>query len=66
VDVSQRLNDIDLGLTVLCAITPPGHEWSQYDIAEICDCSRSLIYQIERRAMRKLKAKLNGKRMRWI
>jgi len=28
------------------------------EIAEVCDCSRSLIWQIERRAMKKLRARL--------
>jgi transcriptional regulator len=47
--------NIDIGLSVLCAIASRGETLDQVQIAEVCNCSRSAISRIERRAMRKAK-----------
>ena len=46
---------VDIGLAVCCAVRQEGETLSQKDIAEICECSRSLIFDIEKRALSKLK-----------
>ena len=48
--------DIDAALAVLEIITPPGHTWSQREIAEICGVSHTYIYAIEKKAIAKLAA----------
>lgn len=53
---TQRKADIDIGLAVLCAVTPPGVTLSQGEIADVCGCTRNRIYEIERDAVRKLKS----------
>jgi hypothetical protein len=45
---------IDLGLAIISAISPPGRAWSYVEIAAFCDCSKTAIQQIERKALRKL------------
>jgi hypothetical protein len=45
---------IDLGLAIISAISPPGRLWSYVEIAAFCDCSKTAIQQIERKALRKL------------
>lgn len=52
----HRSSSIDIGLAVLCAITPRDHNWSLEDIAEICECTRNRIWEIERSALRKLRS----------
>ena len=55
----QQKNDtIDVGLAILAITNPRGQRLTCQEIAEVCDCSRSLIWQIERRAMNKLRARL--------
>jgi hypothetical protein len=49
----QRNLDIDLGLAVLCIITPPGVSWTMRDIADICGCTKTEIETIQRSASRK-------------
>ena len=44
---------IDLALSILCAVTPKGRTLAIKELAEICECSHQLIYEIERRALRK-------------
>ena len=53
-----RRQDIDLGLAVLSAVSPPGHQWTLRDIAEVCGCTAEAVRQIERRALQKLRAAL--------
>lgn len=50
-----RDGSIDAGLVVLLAVTPRGHTWTQQEIADVCGCARGLIWNIEDRAMKKLK-----------
>lgn len=54
----QRDNapDIDLGLSVLCALAKPGQTLSLRDIAEVCDCSKQVIHCMEKAAMEKIRA----------
>lgn len=55
----QQKNDtIDAGLAILAIINPRGQRLTCQEIAEVCDCSRSLIWQIERQAIKKLRARL--------
>lgn len=48
--------DVDLALAVLETLTPQGHTWSQREIADICGVSHTYIYNIEKRALKKLAA----------
>ena len=47
--------NVDIGLAVLCVVTPEGETMSQRDIAEVCNCSRALISRIEFHALEKAK-----------
>ena len=54
---------IDLGLALLSLVNPPGAERQALSAAEIgawCGCSHAAIQHIERRALRKLRRKLNA------
>jgi hypothetical protein len=48
---------ISLGLELMsaCAATQPPRAYSAYEIAAWCDCTAKAIYQIEARALRKLR-----------
>jgi DNA-directed RNA polymerase sigma subunit (sigma70/sigma32) len=46
---------IDAGLTMLALSAEDGRTYSQEEIAEVCGCSRQLIYYLEQRALRKLR-----------
>jgi hypothetical protein len=50
--------DIDLGLAVSGATLKSGETRSHEDMAAFCGCSRQAIEHIERRALRKLRNKL--------
>lgn len=52
---AEKSSGIDLGLAVISAITPPGHQWTLQDIAEVCGCHKNNIYLIERKALQKLR-----------
>ncbi len=47
---------LDVGLTVLSAVTPHGVERTLEEIAFVCGCNKQDIWHIERRAKQKLKA----------
>lgn len=49
--------NIDVGLAVLCSVAKAGETLTQKEISEICSCSRNAIFEIEKRALRKAKAK---------
>jgi hypothetical protein len=51
---------IDAGLHVLAQVTPPGHCWTQAEIAFACGCHPGRIGQIERGAIRKLRKRLKA------
>jgi len=50
--------NIDIGLAVASAVSPPGTQWSAQELAEVCGCSRKRIHQLERRAIAKLRKAL--------
>ena len=50
----EKTERIDLGLAIISAISPPGRRWSYVEISAFCDCSKTAIQQIERKALRKL------------
>lgn len=50
--------DIDLGLAVLEVLTPPGIALNLREIADVCGCTWQNIYQIEQKALRKLRLHL--------
>lgn len=55
-DIDKRKNQqIDVGLSVLVNVAPPGTSLSQREIAEVCGCSASMIRNIEKGALKKLR-----------
>ena len=48
-------NEIDLSLSVLCIIARRDETLSTAEIAEVCGCSKTLISQITRDALKKLR-----------
>lgn len=50
-----NVNRIDLALSVLCATAAKGESLTTYEIADICDCSQTLISQTLRNALNKLR-----------
>jgi len=53
-----RLDRFDSGLRALCAVQVEGKPVSQRDIATACGCSQQRVWVVERRAKKKLLAKL--------
>lgn len=51
---SDELN-IDLGLAVLNVLVPPGTIVPRNDIADVCECTKYQIEQIEKSAVAKFK-----------
>lgn len=54
---------IDLALSVLCAITPRDVCWTMRDMAEICGCTLSKIETIQRRATNKFRRAAKARHM---
>lgn len=52
---------IDIGLEILCRLARPGETLSQQQIADVCDCSRSMIKEIENKALKKVKRNIDKK-----
>lgn len=51
--------EIDAGLLLLMSTpAPDGGVWSHREIAYVCGCSRSYIWLLEQRALRKLRRTL--------
>ena len=50
---------VDLGLALLARVAMPGVRYSYDEIAAFCGCTDAAIYQIERRAIAKLREQLN-------
>ena len=48
-------NPIDLALSVLCATARRDETLTTYEIAEVCECSQTLISKNMRSALEKLK-----------
>ena len=49
--------EIDIALTALCLHSQPGQTLSCEDIAEVCGCATNNIYEVQKRAMDKLRKK---------
>lgn len=45
----------DIGLSVLLAVRMPGETLTQREIADICGCSRTTIFNIEKSALKKIR-----------
>lgn len=50
-----RNPDIDLGLSVLCALAEDGQTLTFREMAEVCDCSPQLLHNASVSAIKKLK-----------
>lgn len=53
---NQKKAAIELGLHALITHAQPGQTLTAGDIAEVCGCTRNNIYEIEKKAIRKLTA----------
>ncbi len=51
----EKVTDIDIGLDALCKQAKPGQTLTQRQIADVCGCSKSAIYLIEKSAKAKIK-----------
>lgn len=51
----MEVNNIDLGLSVLCSIAERDETLNTTEIAEICECSQQHISNIIRKAIKKLR-----------
>lgn len=54
--------DLDLMLEIFLSIAEPGKRYTQAQIAEVCGCSRGLIYLIEKKAIEKMRRAHNRNR----
>ena len=52
--------EMELRLEIFLSIREPGRRYSHAQIAAACGCSRTLIWQIERRALAKLRRAARG------
>lgn len=57
----KKSNEIDLILTVMCTIAERGQTLNTKEIADICECSQSLISQTIRDALKKLQGPMGSK-----
>ena len=53
-----RSLDVDLALAVMCCIQKPGEQVSSLTIGEVTGLSHSAAFQIEQRALKKLRRRL--------
>jgi transcriptional regulator len=56
--MSRANKNFDAALEVIATVMRPGEILGQREIAEICGCSRSLIHQIEKKALRKIRERM--------
>lgn len=49
----RKINDIDVGLDILCILVSDGQTLSAPDIADVCGCSTQRIYEIQQSALKK-------------
>lgn len=54
----ERAERVNLGLAISAATMRPGQERTLPEIAAYCDCSKQLISQLEKRAIRKVRLAL--------
>jgi len=52
---TQTAQNIDLGLSVICAVASPGQTLTSREIAEFLDCSVGNIKYIQAKALKKLR-----------
>lgn len=52
--MTNKTNQIDLTLSVLCVLADRDETLTTYEIAEICGCSQTYISQVNRSALKKL------------
>ncbi len=57
------INEIDLSLSICCIIKQEGQTLTQAELADICGCSRSLIYSIEKSARKKIAKYCNTRKI---
>ncbi len=55
---SAKTARINLGLELLMIAALPGRALTQEDIAAWCGCTKDAVYQLEREALKKLRARL--------
>ena len=60
---AKKINDIDIGLDALCRLADPFQTLKAGEIAEVCGCSRTRIYEIEQAALKKLKVRAMRKNL---
>lgn len=53
-----RCPNIDVGLAVICAVTPKATCWALRDIAEVCGCTFQAIQRIEKKALTKMRTRI--------
>lgn len=56
---NKKHDRIGLGLAISGALLKPGERRSQRELAAFCDCSYQWIQQLESRALRKCRIKMN-------
>ena len=54
----MKAQHIDIGLDVLCRLAKENQTLTLMDIAEVCDCSKSEIARIEKKALKKLRHRM--------
>jgi predicted DNA-binding protein (UPF0251 family) len=55
VDKMKGNEKVDIGLSVCLAVKMPGETLTQRKIADICGCSRTTIFNIEKSALEKIR-----------
>jgi len=53
----NKVDQIDLALSVMCSIARYDQTLTTSEIAQICDCSQTLISEISRKAIKKLQGR---------
>lgn len=56
--IAERKESIDIGLALLSVVAKPGVPLTQEDIAAWCGCARGYIHLIEKKALRKLRNRM--------
>jgi transcriptional regulator len=57
-NVTYKCTDqVDMSLSVLCAVATRGETLTQQEIADVCGCSRANIFNIEKRALLKARTR---------
>jgi DNA-directed RNA polymerase specialized sigma24 family protein len=59
----KAVNEIDLALSVLCVTANRDETLTTYEIADVCECSQTLISKTLRNALKKLRGS-KGQKLR--